>query len=63
MDAVASLSYLLCRICAKRIVYNGVGRHPMYCSRSCRELAAFGRAFWRGPVALGRGGRVVNVTR
>lgn len=58
MGVVTHPTYLLCRICAKRIEYYGVGRHPMYCSRTCQELAAFARAFWRGPVARGRGGKV-----
>lgn len=48
---------IACRICGKYMSYDGNGRRPLYCSRSCRELAAFARAYWRGPVALGRGGR------
>lgn len=47
-----------CRICGRAFARASMGRRPTFCSRNCRELAAFARKYYSGPVAQGSHGRV-----
>lgn len=55
-----TLPIVNCRMCGRALTWKGIGRHPSFCSRSCRELAMLARRYYRRPVAEGRGGRLTQ---